>query len=228
MTIKVIHIVEAYCLYYAAEQSIKINDLSEHLVMLQEHIKKIDKAAFGNLLKPIKIRKHKVDKNKIVDELNKLLDEAHKIELSRKRDSVHAKADSIYASDLLMHLADFLYIIYALSDLIIQSRLEDDFWALSDGFSWNHFVVSMTKLMRSNNLPYKINKATGAKTSDFVEIIWAIQEALPIAMRRHQHSKDALGQAIVRARRNFKFKPILLLANSPFSRAEILIASSQD
>src|SRR5271155_953171 len=55
MTIKVIHIVEAYCLYYAAEQSIKINDLSEHLVMLQEHIKKIDKAAFGNLLKPIKI-----------------------------------------------------------------------------------------------------------------------------------------------------------------------------
>lgn len=90
-----------------------------------------------------------------------------------------------------------------------------------DGKIWNIWIWWLTIILREANLPYQVSKATthpSARKSDFVKFVRAIQRQLPPECQRHMHSDDALGQAIVRARKgynlNCKFVEVFDLTSS--------------
>jgi hypothetical protein len=77
-----------------------------------------------------------------------------------------------------------------------------------EGLTWVFFVYWLTLIMRESGLPYKVNKATQSspKSSPFVNFLWELQKYIPKECRRFQHSKDALAQGIVRARRGMNLE----------------------
>jgi hypothetical protein len=98
-------------------------------------------------------------------------------------------------------LIDALDGIYAISDWVIRELANPLSGGFDTGYAWNLWINQLTELMQTYKLPHKVNKATGARPSEFVNFVWAIQELLPMEARKHHQSKDALAQAIVRARR---------------------------
>jgi hypothetical protein len=91
--------------------------------------------------------------------------------------------------------------MYAIIDNVLFLAKDEQFGGFDEVEGWDIFVTNLTELMKSYNLPFKVSKATGARPSPFVELIWNLQELLPAKARKHNHSKEALAAAIVQARR---------------------------
>jgi hypothetical protein len=79
-----------------------------------------------------------------------------------------------------------------------------------EGFAWNAWICQLSQIMMQQGLPHQVSKASvnpSAKVSPFVKLVDALQSNMPAELRRHHSvpsaSKDALAQAIVRARKDF-------------------------
>jgi hypothetical protein len=66
---------------------------------------------------------------------------------------------------------------------------------------WEDWIRYLSVIMHRAGLPCSVNKATNAKVSPFVKLVRLLQSHMPTDIQRHMHSDDALGQAIVRARK---------------------------
>lgn len=63
------------------------------------------------------------------------------------------------------------------------------------GRQWGRWIRQLTKIIRNNSLPDGASK-DGLSTSPFVDLVWEMQQFLPVACRRHTQSKAALAKAI--------------------------------
>jgi hypothetical protein len=75
---------------------------------------------------------------------------------------------------------------------------------LREGFAWDGWVDFLGGLMEHYGLPSRVRKDSDKSEvhSQFVLLIEKLQERLPKKLRRHNHSKEALAQAIIRARKS--------------------------
>jgi hypothetical protein len=64
------------------------------------------------------------------------------------------------------------------------------------GRAWGRWTRQLTEIMRNNSLPPTVSKDTGRK-SPFRDLVWELQQLLPVECRRHTQSKPALAKAIL-------------------------------
>jgi hypothetical protein len=67
-------------------------------------------------------------------------------------------------------------------------------------FSWPVWAWMVSKIAKTNGLPYRVSKGDIGATSPFVVFFIELQKCLPEAIRMHTQSPGALAQAIYRAR----------------------------
>jgi hypothetical protein len=83
-----------------------------------------------------------------------------------------------------------------------ERALRDNESGYVEGESWNDWILSLTKILKAEQLPTKASNSyskSGA-SSPFVLLVEELQNRLPKEARRHDHSKEALARAINRAR----------------------------
>ncbi len=64
------------------------------------------------------------------------------------------------------------------------------------GRAWGRWIRKLTEIIRNNSLPYGVSKDPGRK-SRFLDLVWELQQLLPVECRRHTQSKPALAKAIL-------------------------------
>ena len=72
-----------------------------------------------------------------------------------------------------------------------------------EGACWRGWVRDLTRIAKQHKLPIPVRTDTDKKwrPSPFVALLYELQQHVPVAARRHMHSKAALAKAIQRARR---------------------------
>jgi hypothetical protein len=94
---------------------------------------------------------------------------------------------------------------YAMQRLQQQDPEQPNDWrARSESDVWNIWVNAITKIVKRNDLPYKVRKDRDKNKNDvpsaFVVFVRELQKRLPVQCRKFMHSEDALAQGIHRAR----------------------------
>jgi hypothetical protein len=75
----------------------------------------------------------------------------------------------------------------------------------SKGDGWQNWIRNLDLIVKEATLPFKVRKDASKypdeKHSEYVELIWELQELIPTQYRRSSQSKSALAKAISDARR---------------------------
>ena len=109
--------------------------------------------------------------------------------------------DSLFP--LLVHTLDALT---AVSDFVSYEISDPEYQGYHEGWAWEVWIWWLSIIMREHGLPYQVRKdlrKPGQIESPFVVFVRELQKQLPTEIRRLEHSGDALGQAINRARKGY-------------------------
>jgi hypothetical protein len=90
------------------------------------------------------------------------------------------------------------------SELLAKEMSKPTYQGFRPSMAWNKWIRMLTLIVREYGLSFKVRKDVDKKqrerASPFVRFVYELQQHLPEEFRLFMHSKDALAQAIVRAR----------------------------
>jgi hypothetical protein len=99
--------------------------------------------------------------------------------------------------------SDVRRLIFASVDALKELKDVKD-QGFSKGEAWGRWIVRLTSIAKAHNLPWRVrkdsDKQSGRHASPFVEFVWELQQLVPKTHRRG-HSRGAVAEAIVKARR---------------------------
>jgi hypothetical protein len=100
-------------------------------------------------------------------------------------------------------MAHALYSLKSLCNRIENDVRDPDYVGCEENHIWNTWVVLLTLILRSANLPTEVRKDIDKQktTSEFVSLVREMQLRMPRAMCRHRLSDGSLATAIYRARK---------------------------
>lgn len=87
---------------------------------------------------------------------------------------------------------------------IALDELASELSGYQSGDGWNEWIRRLTAIAKRHSLPRGARTDNSDRPSDFVELVRALQNHVPIAARRGRHSGQALAQLINRARGEVK------------------------
>lgn len=119
---------------------------------------------------------------------------------------IHRRLDTKLTKDrhLFGELRATLLDFVTACNLALEETRDSSVASLRQGECWDKWVCGLTETLKRAALPTGVSNDSHSRCSPFTLLVCGLQSCVPKDLRQYTFSKEALAQAIIRARRDMK------------------------